>query len=47
MVKRFLCAVVGTAILAVLALIQAEKNVMFVVRVLSHEEILVLRAALT
>jgi hypothetical protein len=37
MVKRFLRAMIGTAILAVLTLIQAEKNVMLVVGVLSHE----------
>ena len=36
-VKRFLRTVVGAAILAVVSLIQAEKNVVFVVRGLSHE----------
>jgi hypothetical protein len=29
--------VIGTAVLAVVSLIQAEKNVVFVVRGLSHE----------
>jgi hypothetical protein len=37
MLKRFLRAMVGAAILAVLTLIQAEKNVMLIVGVLSHE----------
>jgi hypothetical protein len=36
-VKRVLRTVIGTAVLAVVSLIQAEKNVVFVVRGLSHE----------
>jgi hypothetical protein len=36
MVKRVLCAMVSTAVLAVVALIQAEKNMVFVVRGLCH-----------
>jgi hypothetical protein len=36
-IKRILRAMVGAAILAVLTLVQAEKNVVFVVRSLSHE----------
>jgi hypothetical protein len=36
-IKRGLCIVIGTAILAVVTLIQAEKNVVFVVRGLSHK----------
>jgi hypothetical protein len=40
-------AMVCTAVLTVVTLIQAEKNVVFVVRSLCHDLILVLSAALT
>jgi hypothetical protein len=46
MVKRRLSAMIGAALLPVIALIQAEKNMVFVVVGLCHGAILVLCAAL-